>query len=638
MPSEYKTYYLSDLGVSEEDLPLLEGNLRSDRKVFLNLLEKISQKEKGLTNIATFADLKDVKWLNHVKSDYSQEYLHIETKLCEFPKKELRNDGTSSNPLDFDYDYLYPIQDEVDPPVSFLGLTDVQPGGDRTKKDFPSHTGYLYGTVKTFNCEPQMKCPTCKGSKTCVTCCGRGEVRCSTCNGTGDCWKCGGRGVYKSYDGYKDCYICDGKGKCPDCQGRAWFRCPDCHGTRICSRCKGEGIVTCTRCQGSGYYQTIMSFRANRYAQRLHYPSMESDMGSVIRSSHGENPATTVLRQWKNCRTVQPDQNYSMGEIGFTDENVEKEFVAIVSHYHDNLPFMGQVLDSDIPYRDTWSTSVVTDVVVEYGVCGEDYSVHIIKDNGLLAFTSFPSRLTLFDENGQAIEHQEPGWKRELALAKLAAYIFKADGMDLAEARMMDRICQTLGYSNMERWRLLRRLEKLGRKPFSALKKEIAPVLRSKKTLCFVWHCIAIDNEVTDKELAVFNQLLAEYKLGGEELARLKAFTESKFANLPDDQIVKEYVDSTPRSVSIRKTGAMILSGIALAVSILCQFVYETDDLFTFALLPISFVAFLLNIPFKRQKVYTAKRPLFESRPLYLYLLMLAGIIFSIVFYYSYYY
>ena len=614
--------------LSEEELGIRLDGGRLDETACLEILEKISKKEGGLSNIATFADLKGVRHLTHVKSDYSSEYLGVDTSLHEYPGKSLHNDGSSPNPYDFDFDYLYPGEPEVQPPVSTLKSTDLKLRDDVTMTDLPSHEGYLYGTVNTFDCDPEMKCPSCRGSRKCVRCSGRGEVRCDTCHGTGDCWKCGGRGVIETSSGYKECYICDGRGKCTSCKGSGWFRCPDCRGTTVCPRCEGDGVVKCSRCNGTGYYQTIMGFRTKRFAMRLHYPPMDSEMGDLIRKSPGENPHASVLRQWKNAKAVLPDRNYSMGDIGYTDEDVEREFRLIVRQYQEEKSGLETTPEGFVPYRQTWAASTVPESVIKYNVCGKDYAVHRIGTNNTLAFTEFPERLTIFDDNGQATVYSGNGEGRKIALAKLAAYIFKADNLDPSESWMITRICHCLGYSNKERWRLLAQLERFGpAMPFSELKDEIAPILKSKKTLCFAWHCIAVDNEVTDKERSVFDLLVREYDLSEDELNSLKAFTESKFAKLPEDQIVKEYIESEPRKVSVRKTVTMIVSAIALVISVLCQFVFETSDMVTLLLLPLSFTVFLLSLPFEKQREYTDTRPLYEPRPFRLYLLLVAGII-----------
>ena len=629
MTPAYKSYPFADLDLSCDDIPGLHRVGRPlDDGFCLELLEKLSKKEKGLSNIATFADLKDVKRLKHVKSDISKEYLTLRTEQREFPGKRYRNDGTSSDPLSFDFDYLYPDGDEVPPPMSGVSPANLVVDDDVTMENLPEHNGFLYGTVQTHECDPSMKCPSCRGSKKCVTCCGRGEVRCSNCNGSGDCWKCGGHGRVKSYNGYETCWICGGNGKCRTCSGSGWFRCPDCNGTTVCPRCKGEGIVTCSRCEGTGFYQTIMSFRADRYANRLHYPPKESEMGGVIRTAEGVNPHGMVLKQWKNARTLRADMNDTIYDIGITDEDVDREMDLIRRQYAEREGALDKYDDEDIPYRETWSVATVPDVVVEYGVCDREYRLHILTTEEKIAFADFPTRLTLFDDGGEPVRTSRWGEGRKVALAKLAAYIFNADGMDIGETRMMTRIFRCLGYSNVERWRLMARLERFGPgMPFEELKAEIAPVLPSKKTLCFAWHCIAVDNDVTEKEQAVFDRLVGEYDLNADELDSLKAFTESKFAKLPDDQIVREYIDSKPRSVSFRKVAAMVVSGILLLVAGLCQFAFETEDLFTLVLLPVSFTALLLSIPFKRQRVYTATRPAMEPRPSYLYLLLLAGLV-----------
>ena len=58
-----------------------------------------------------------------------------------------------------------------------------------------------------------MKCPMCRGARSCPECDGLGAIVCETCAGkAGDCEQCHGEGRYA-------CQPCDGSGACPRCKG-----------------------------------------------------------------------------------------------------------------------------------------------------------------------------------------------------------------------------------------------------------------------------------------------------------------------------------------------------------------------------------------------------------------------------------
>lgn len=59
----------------------------------------------------------------------------------------------------------------------------------------------------------EVKCPMCRGSRSCPECDGLGEEICSVCGGgSPDCEQCNGEGRYV-------CRPCDGSGACPRCKG-----------------------------------------------------------------------------------------------------------------------------------------------------------------------------------------------------------------------------------------------------------------------------------------------------------------------------------------------------------------------------------------------------------------------------------
>ena len=184
----------------------------------------------------------------------------------------------------------------------------------KDENDFGSkkNKGVLYGTVRTYSCDPEEdcrkcsatgRCPTCEGDGQvvcgdcngdgechhcsgqgqsvcekchgggeCQTCHGRGHQRCessilsgfyidnsqnnstlvSHCGGSGKCARCHGRGVVRLPGRVETCKACGGSGDCRHCHGRGEIECDDCHGSGRCDDCHGNGRITCDECDGSG--------------------------------------------------------------------------------------------------------------------------------------------------------------------------------------------------------------------------------------------------------------------------------------------------------------------------------------------------------------------------------------------------
>ena len=140
--------------------------------------------------------------------------------------------------------------------------------------DFGSqkNKGVLYGTVMTYECDPEEDCKKCEGSGRCPKCEGEGSTVCGECGGDGACHHCGGQGstVCEECHGDGVCHDCHGSGGSP-CEGNFLFEATrkrsagsaaessssatHCGGSGVCQLCHGSGISMgreCVACHGSG--------------------------------------------------------------------------------------------------------------------------------------------------------------------------------------------------------------------------------------------------------------------------------------------------------------------------------------------------------------------------------------------------
>lgn len=117
-----------------------------------------------------------------------------------------------------------------------------------SKKVIKEHSNILLGSVETYDCDPLMDCPECKGTGTCQECHGTGEVKCYNCHGNGKCPDCHGRGRW-------NCNACGGSGDCRKCGGTGEVRCSKCNGSGLMERWNqgNKELVKCSKCGGSGY-------------------------------------------------------------------------------------------------------------------------------------------------------------------------------------------------------------------------------------------------------------------------------------------------------------------------------------------------------------------------------------------------
>lgn len=381
------------------------------------------------------------------------------------------------------------------------------------------------------------------GSGKCSKCGGSGEIVCKKCKGSGDCQTCNGTGLLT-------CEHCNGSGDCPNCD---------------------DGKVTCKRCEGSGYYQTYIRRNATLYSKSWRWGG-STDYKDIIKAANGLTLHDGVVKQWASAAVVENDAveaaNMRCAEALGEEKELYKEFL---DQYAGQVELSKPSQNFDKPYAKSLKVQRVPVTKIRYQLNGEDFEVLIVGDNNIVATKSIPKVVKGFElSRWKKLKLAMSEKSRLKAYARLGAYIFQRDGKSIEEARVLDSMIKALKMKPSQESKFREELSSLNANmPYDKLRKLIKPLLKSKKTITFAWECMAVDKKVSQEEIELFNNIVAEYKLDSDEIERLKALA-NKFSKLKGDQIAIEYADLSDELSSIRrKTRNIILIVGALLLAVI---------------------------------------------------------------------
>ena len=413
---------------------------------------------------------------------------------------------------------------------------------------FKDKSWIFNGSVETHHCSPNVRCGTCAGSGRCPDCNGQGEYRCDNCGGRGvyRCPTCGGGGVH---DG-KRCWDCSGSGTkdCWSCHGRGFVTCTSCSGSGRCYNCRGSGMVTCRRCRGTGFYQQYLEYTAHYCVRQLCNPGMKPELIQGLRLATGEELYKAVCKLWRKEEIIAFDDTEKClkqfctlsGDYNSQAESFKKEY--------ESTPEMQETIPDFMPYKNTLTSYKMPVTKITYEINGQEYVMYLLGDNGVVCYDDLPRTVKAFEMNNtERRRYNAYALERHQELAKLTAYIFNLDGINLEESKSLSLILKHMCMDAYERDRYIRYLtyRYTPEVPAEKMLKKVKHLMMSKKLISYVWQCIAVDREISPKEQEFFDKLVAYYNIPESELSSLKRFS-SKFATLADDQFVKEYLDSRP--------------------------------------------------------------------------------------------
>ncbi len=73
---------------------------------YIETLNTISSEMGGVTNLGVFCDIKSIEHTSALLSDVEEQFIHVEVVKDEQPYNYLNNDGSSTKPYDYDFDFL----------------------------------------------------------------------------------------------------------------------------------------------------------------------------------------------------------------------------------------------------------------------------------------------------------------------------------------------------------------------------------------------------------------------------------------------------------------------------------------------------------------------------------------------------
>jgi len=78
----------------------------TDTADFIEVLNTISPEIGGVTNLGVFCDIKSVEQSSALLSEVEEQFIHVETERGEQPFNHLKNNGSSADPYDYDFNFL----------------------------------------------------------------------------------------------------------------------------------------------------------------------------------------------------------------------------------------------------------------------------------------------------------------------------------------------------------------------------------------------------------------------------------------------------------------------------------------------------------------------------------------------------
>lgn len=422
----------------------------------------------------------------------------------------------------------------------------------------------LPGSVRTHTCPPEEKCYVCGGRGSCTTCAGRGEIRCEECGGKGvkRCRRCGGGGRCSFCHGTglfmgDKCPECRGSGICQDCKGSGTYECYTCNGsgfkscyscggTGNCRKCEGSGTIICSRCLGTGYYQTYLKYYAHYCVRQFVTPGPTPEFIEGLRLANGTELCKYIAKYWRKPNYLQFDNTQrcfdkviaASGEYANYAKDFQKEY--------DAIPEMNDEIEGYKPYMNLLRANKIPCTRIKYILNNKEYEMVFMGTNGILCYDDVPSSVKLFETSTVEQNHlKQTAYSRHLALAALTTYIFNLDGMDISESSHLNLLLKHMCLNALERDRKVKYLRQRYTADISAdvMLDNVKCLLTNKKTICYVWQCIAIDKQISQAEQLFFDKLVARYNISETDISSLKRFS-SKFATLDSEQFVKEYLES----------------------------------------------------------------------------------------------
>jgi len=580
---------------------------------YLVLLNKISDDNSGVHNLGIYASIKNISHQTCLQTDCNEKYVHAVVQKSENPGKQYKYDQNNNGAWDFPFNILFKdgAQTEVGPYV-------------------------IANTVVDHTCPPRVSCPTCGGTHHCASCGGRGDVTCSTCGGSGniECDECGGSGVCRRCDGKEKlrCPLCDGTGTdssgddCNVCYGRGWVNCPDCNGRGYCAKCHGypygyksgrikcptcdtkgiircrtcggngacrvcrpDGTVVCRRCEGSGNYQTYSTFTENTYDK---YKRLRPKL------SHLEFDAKSEVEGISLYDGLTRNRECGRDELKTIESRLQQTLLKdMTSGEQEQLKDLIQQLDQErktgaLRANDSndklWKTEIKIESIpittIEFEIENKPYRLQFFGtgSNVQYSLSDLPKiikGLQMTDKDDKYMRNADPK-------ARMKAYIILGEYISLRhhgkpwQSELRNHLEQELHLKQGEESLVFTNdLEKIKTQSEDELLKSLEPLMHSKKTLAFVWHCITAGYEPNEKDMKLLNRISKAMNLTQKDINLTRQMAHGIDKLLPSEQII-EYVEPEKDTRAIKRTiRATLISLFILVVAAIIGIKYYNNSL-----------------------------------------------------------
>lgn len=395
-----------------------------------------------------------------------------------------------------------------------------------------SKNNIMFGTIKTNQCNPKVKCNFCGGDGICKDCNGHGKLVCGKCGGRGVCTRCNGNGAtwepgntstnMKSYQ--QKCYSCGGSGSCSNCGGKGKVTC-GCDSGK-CKKCNGTGKLVCPKCNGTGFFQEYQVFDSEFIIEKKQLSTYSGNykmdnFSNKLKSNFQKN--YEVIYDSKNT-IVKDDTNY----FSFNDNNLSKHQESLKEKFLAFLTDFTKNNDKDNKKIAKLKININEYFFIEvnYQFDGKEYSI-AIYDNDKIHANNLPSyagkHFTKFISDIFSFKTKNHCKKNNILLAKIIYVFINADGIaDDKEMNIFNKYIDSLSLSNKDKNDLLNECNanlKIEDLTLKLLKLE----QNQKETiLAFAWHIIISDDKIDDSEINFFKKLQSILKINDSEIDKIK--------------------------------------------------------------------------------------------------------------------
>lgn len=376
--------------------------------------------------------------------------------------------------------------------------------------------------------------------------------------------------------------------------------------------CGGSGELICSRCKGTGFYQTYIEYTAHYCVRQYCNPGPTPDFMEGLRVATGEELCHIVAKYWKKDNIVQFDNTEKAFEDLISKSGMYAKYAEKFKNDYTQISENEQSINGYQPYMNILRANKIPYAKVRYSINNEEYEMIFLGNSGVVCYIDVPKTIKIFELSPEEKEYLErTKYKRHKAIAALTAYLINlGNKKPTVSLRGLNLILQHMCMDTNARHRKIKYLMQR----YSAdiypeiMLDNVKCLLYSKKTISYVWHIISCDGTPSDSQLDFFDRLTKRYSISENEVNTLKRFAE-KMSNL--DSFAEEYLDSGPVYHDTVYWSVLAITAALLIPSVTLLFVSTVGnvDAFTWGFwltLIFGALAYKFALPILRNKVSAA--------------------------------